>query len=106
MDTTPHAAPAVDNLVAGPTLAQAFWLREPGVGEIRPMTLPEPGPDDVLVRTVRSGVSRGTETLVFRGGVPPDQRETMRAPFQEGDLPGPVKYGYLNVGVVEQGPRA
>ena len=28
----------------------------------------------------------------------------MRAPFQEGDFPGPVKYGYLNVGVVEQGP--
>jgi threonine dehydrogenase-like Zn-dependent dehydrogenase len=30
----------------------------------------------------------------------------MRAPFQEGDFPGPVKYGYLNVGVVEQGPDA
>jgi threonine dehydrogenase-like Zn-dependent dehydrogenase len=28
----------------------------------------------------------------------------MRAPFQDGDFPGPVKYGYLNVGVVEQGP--
>jgi threonine dehydrogenase-like Zn-dependent dehydrogenase len=28
----------------------------------------------------------------------------MRAPFQEGDLPAPVKYGYLNVGVVEEGP--
>ena len=28
----------------------------------------------------------------------------MRAPFQEGDFPGPVKYGYLNVGVVEDGP--
>jgi threonine dehydrogenase-like Zn-dependent dehydrogenase len=60
----------------------------------------------VLVRTLRSGVSRGTETLVFRGGVPPDQYATMRAPFQEGDFPGPVKYGYLNVGVVEEGPAA
>src|SRR5436189_3411443 len=57
-----------------------------------------------MVRTLRSGVSRGTETLVFRGGVPPDQYAAMRAPFQEGDLPGPVKYGYLNVGAVEQGP--
>src|SRR4051794_30317348 len=28
----------------------------------------------------------------------------MRAPFQEGDFPGPVKYGYLNVGAVEHGP--
>ena len=60
----------------------------------------------MLVRTLRSAVSRGTETLVFRGGVPPDQYATMRAPFQEGDFPGPVKYGYLNVGVVEEGPTA
>ena len=84
--------------------AHAFWLREPGRGEIRPVALPEPGRGDVLVRTLRSGVSRGTETLVFRGGVPPSQYAAMRAPFQEGDFPGPVKYGYLNVGVVEQGP--
>jgi threonine dehydrogenase-like Zn-dependent dehydrogenase len=85
--------------------AHAFWLRSPGHGEIRPVSLPQPGRDDVLVRTVRSGVSRGTELQVFRGGVPPDQYGTMRAPFQEGDFPGPVKYGYLNVGSVEQGPR-
>jgi threonine dehydrogenase-like Zn-dependent dehydrogenase len=85
-------------------VAQAFWLREPGCGEIRAVGLPEPGPDDVVVRTLRSGISRGTETLVFRGGVPLDQRSRMRAPFQEGDFPGPVKYGYLNVGAVEEGP--
>ena len=42
--------------------------------------------------------------LVFRGGVPASQYAAMRAPFQEGDFPGPVKYGYLNVGVVEHGP--
>jgi len=85
-------------------IAHAFWLREPGCGEIRAVGLPEPGPDDVVVRTVRTGVSRGTETLVFRGGVPPDQRAKMRAPFQEGNFPAPIKYGYLNVGAVEQGP--
>jgi len=84
--------------------ALAFWLREPGVGEIRPAPLEEPGPGEVLVRTLRSGVSRGTETLVFRGGVPASQYAAMRAPFQEGEFPGPVKYGYLNVGVVDLGP--
>ena len=84
--------------------AQAFWLRGPGSGEIRALTLPGPEQNEVMVRTLRSGVSRGTETLVFRGGVPPDQYAAMRAPFQEGDFPGPVKYGYLNVGTVEQGP--
>src|SRR4051812_26949454 len=87
-----------------PDVAQAFWLRAPGHGEIRSVALPQPGRDDVLVRTLRSGVSRGTEALVFRGGVPPSQYATMRAPFQEGDFPGPVKYGYLSVGVVEEGP--
>ncbi|MEU5791548.1 zinc-binding alcohol dehydrogenase [Micromonospora purpureochromogenes] len=84
--------------------AHAFWLRSPGVGEIRPVTLPAPGPDEVLVRARYSGVSRGTETLVFTGGVPADQYAAMRAPFQEGDFPAPVKYGYLSVGVVEAGP--
>jgi threonine dehydrogenase-like Zn-dependent dehydrogenase len=85
--------------------AHAFWLRAPGHGEIRPVALPEPGRADVVVRTLRSAVSRGTETLVFRGGVPPSQHVAMRAPFQEGDFPAPVKYGYLSVGAVERGPR-
>src|SRR6187397_19655 len=84
--------------------AQAFWLRTPGCGEIRSVTLPPVGNDEVLVRTVRSGVSRGTESLVFRGGVPASQYAAMRAPFQEGEFPGPVKYGYLSVGAVEEGP--
>jgi threonine dehydrogenase-like Zn-dependent dehydrogenase len=88
----------------GPGEARAFWLREPGVGEIRAVPLPSPGRDDVVVRTLRSGISRGTEALVFRGGVPASQYTAMRAPFQEGEFPGPVKYGYLNVGVVEHGP--
>jgi threonine dehydrogenase-like Zn-dependent dehydrogenase len=82
---------------------RAFWVQKPGEGEIRSVTLRDPGPGEVLVRTLYSGVSRGTETLVFRGGVPAGQYDVMRAPFQEGDFPGPVKYGYLNVGVVENG---
>ena len=82
----------------------AFWIRAPGVGELRRAAVPMVGDGEVLVRALRSGVSRGTETLVFRGEVPPTEYARMRAPFQEGDFPGPVKYGYLNVGVVEQGP--
>lgn len=84
--------------------ARAFWLSSPGHGELRDVTLPEPGEGEVLVRALYSGVSRGTETLVFRGGVPESQHDVMRAPFQEGDFPAPVKYGYLSVGVVERGP--
>jgi threonine dehydrogenase-like Zn-dependent dehydrogenase len=85
--------------------ARAFWLSAPGAGEIRTAEVPSPRDDEVLVRTLYSAVSRGTESLVFRGGVPENQQVTMRAPFQEGDFPAPVKYGYLNVGVVQEGPR-
>ena len=56
------------------------------------------------MRTLFTGVSRGTEALVVRGQVPASEWERMRSPFQEGDFPFPVRYGYLNVGVVEQGP--
>lgn len=85
-------------------MEQAFWVQSPDEGALRTVTLREPEHGEVLVRTLFSGVSRGTETLVFRGGVPASQHDVMRAPFQEGEFPGPVKYGYLNVGVVERGP--
>jgi threonine dehydrogenase-like Zn-dependent dehydrogenase len=98
-EATQHDRVALEDRVA-----EAFWLREPGCGEIRTVPLPEPGPKDVVVRTLRSGISRGTETLVFRGAVPLRHSPLMRAPFQEGNFPGPVKYGYLNVGAVEEGP--
>jgi threonine dehydrogenase-like Zn-dependent dehydrogenase len=83
--------------------ALAFWLAFPGKGELRPERVAAPGPGEVLVRTLHTGVSRGTETLVFTGRVPQSQWSAMRAPYQEGDFPAPVKYGYLNVGVVEAG---
>ncbi|CAA20559.1 hypothetical protein GTY87_33960 [Streptomyces sp. SID7813] len=84
-------------------MARAFWLEAPGRGAIREVELPVPGADEVLVRALFSGVSRGTETLVFGGRVPENQYTAMRAPFQEGDFPGPVKYGYLGVGVGRRG---
>lgn len=86
--------------------ATAFWVQRPGEGELCAEQVAEPGPDEVLVRTLYTGISRGTEALVFRGEVPPSEYERMRAPFQAGDFPGPVKYGYLAVGVVERGPSA
>ncbi len=84
--------------------ARSFWIRKPGHGEILCAGLAPRQVGEVLVRTRYSGVSRGTEALVFRGAVPPSQHAAMRAPFQEGDFPGPVKYGYSSVGSVEEGP--
>jgi threonine dehydrogenase-like Zn-dependent dehydrogenase len=84
--------------------SRQFWIQSPGRGELRSAPLREPGGDEVRVRTLFTGISRGTETLVFRGEVPESQFEAMRAPFQEGAFPAPVKYGYMNVGVVEADP--
>ncbi|MBI3491474.1 MAG: zinc-binding alcohol dehydrogenase [Acidobacteria bacterium] len=88
-----------------PDQARAFWIAAPGRGEIRTETLASPSPDEVVVRTRYSGISRGTEALVFQGRVPPSEYARMRAPFQTGEFPGPVKYGYASVGQVERGPR-
>jgi NADPH:quinone reductase-like Zn-dependent oxidoreductase len=83
--------------------ARAFWVVAPGRGEIRTEQLTVP-PDAIVVRALYSGISRGTEALVFQGRVPPSEYQRMRAPFQVGDFPAPVKYGYTSVGVVERGP--
>jgi threonine dehydrogenase-like Zn-dependent dehydrogenase len=84
--------------------ARAFWVVTPGQGEIRAQQLRSPGPDEVLIRTLASAISRGTESLVFRGEVPDSEWKRMRCPFQEGEFPAPVKYGYSVVGIVEDGP--
>ncbi|ONG47285.1 dehydrogenase [Pseudoroseomonas deserti] len=84
--------------------ARALWAVAPGIAEIREEVLPEPGPDQLLLRTLATGISRGTERLVHAGRVPEGQWDAMRAPLQSGEFPFPVKYGYAAVGRVEAGP--
>jgi 2-desacetyl-2-hydroxyethyl bacteriochlorophyllide A dehydrogenase len=88
------------------TSARAFWVVDKQRGEIRSEELPPLRDDDVLVSARFSGISRGSERLVFEGLVPPSEHERMRAPFQAGRFPFPVKYGYVSVGKVMQGARA
>jgi 2-desacetyl-2-hydroxyethyl bacteriochlorophyllide A dehydrogenase len=87
-------------------MARAFWVARPGEGRIEAEPLVPAAAGEVLVRTLFSGISRGTEALVFTGRVPPSLRSEMRCPFQAGDFPAPVKYGYAAVGHVEAGPAA
>jgi threonine dehydrogenase-like Zn-dependent dehydrogenase len=87
-------------------LVRAFWIVEAGRGEIREEVLPAPGPDQLVVSARRSGISRGTESLVFKGLVPSSQWQAMRCPFQIGEFPGPLKYGYASVGQIDAGPDA
>ena len=83
--------------------ARALWLPSPGTCEIRDEALPQPAEGQVLVRMLFSGVSRGTENLVFNGRVPTSEFERMRGPHMGGEFPFPVKYGYSAVGRIESG---
>ncbi len=87
------------------TRARAFWTVAPGQGEIREETLPPPGAAELRLHALASGVSRGTEALVFAGAVPPSQHEIMRAPLMAGTFPAPVKYGYSLVARDTSGRR-
>jgi hypothetical protein len=86
------------------SLPQALWVTGPGSAELRPALTPTPDSESFRVRAINSGISRGTESLVFRGLVPESEWARMRCPFQEGEFPFPVKYGYAMVGHVEDGP--
>jgi threonine dehydrogenase-like Zn-dependent dehydrogenase len=88
------------------TTARAFWVTGPSRGEIREEVLPAPGEHEILVETLYTAVSRGTEALVFRGCVPESEYERMGCPHQGGSFPAPVKYGYSNVGRVTSGSAA
>jgi len=85
--------------------ARAFWTIGPGKGELRPEMLAAAAPGQLLVQALTSGVSRGTEALVFAGRVPSGQFDEMRAPLMAGTFPFPVKYGYSVVGEREDGVR-
>ncbi len=86
--------------------AEAFWITAPATGEIREVTLAEADTAEpwVEVETLYTGISRGTESLVYLGKIPTSEYQRMRAPFQAGEFPFPVCYGYANVGRVMAGP--
>jgi threonine dehydrogenase-like Zn-dependent dehydrogenase len=85
--------------------ARALWITAPGCCELREEALSPPAADTVPLRMLASGISRGTESLVFHGRVPPDQYQAMRAPLMGGAFPFPVKYGYAAVGEAPDGAR-
>lgn len=102
-DAAQDLKPAISSS-ASPSVT-ALWYVAPGECALNAEALPALTGDDCLVRTLWSGISRGTERLVCEGRVPVGEYERMRAPFQQGDFPFPVKYGYCAVGVVEAGPQ-
>lgn len=90
----------------GDQMARALWHVAPGRCEIREEAVGDPRPGELRLRTLHSGISRGSEALVFSGRVPPEEYERMKAPFMGGAFPFPVKYGYSSVSRVEAGDAA
>jgi hypothetical protein len=90
--------------MSDPETAEALVYVAPGEARIETVALPPMTEDVAEVRSLCGALSRGTERLVFEGRVPESERERMRAPFQAGEFPFPVRYGYATVGVVEDGP--
>ena len=98
--------PAIANEASAETQATALWYAAARECVLNTEELSQPEPGECLVRTLWSGVSRGTERLVFEGRVPESEYERMRSPLQQGAFPFPVKYGYCAVGVVDAGPSS
>ena len=85
--------------------AQSFWVCKKK-GSIKEESINNSlEVDDLLIKTYYSGISYGTEKIVFDSQVPANQYNFMRAPHQVGEFNEEVKYGYLSVGKVIEGPK-
>jgi 2-desacetyl-2-hydroxyethyl bacteriochlorophyllide A dehydrogenase len=82
------------------SVRQTLYFARPYHVEVRDEPIPPLAADQVLVKTVLSAISTGTELLFYRGQVPPEI--PVDATFAEMDQPihYPLSYGYCSVGVV------
>ncbi len=86
--------------------ARALFHTAPRRVEIRELPTPRPGAGEVLVRTLSSGISGGTERLVYRGEIPADLALDDTIDALGGTFSYPFAYGYACVGeVAESGQR-
>ncbi len=85
--------------------AESFWVKKRNASFIKKHSLSIPQKKQALIKTIYSGISYGTEKIVYTGKVPKSQRSLMKCPFQEGEFGGFVKYGYMSIGKVIEGSR-
>ncbi len=85
--------------------ATALWISRERHAELRPATAPDPAPHEIRVKAIASGISTGTELVLYHGLGPGDQAMTPSTCEGRWDLP--VKYGYQSVGrVIDAGRDA
>ena len=84
---------------------QLYFVKSRQV-EIREQILPSLQPDQVLVKNLYSGISAGTEMLVYRGQLPADMSmDDNLAAFGKQKISYPLQYGYACVGHIEEAGR-
>ena len=87
--------------------SQSFWLIKKNKSKIKSKEIRyNKNNQTVLVKTLFSGISKGTEKLVANGNVHKNQYQLMKCPFQEGTFNFPIKYGYINLGEIIDGPKS
>ncbi|HKY49871.1 MAG TPA: zinc-binding dehydrogenase [Candidatus Limnocylindria bacterium] len=79
-------------------IAASVWFPQARAVELRNETVGAPGAGEIRVRALASGLSHGTEMLVFRGEVPPHL--ALDLPTLAGSYGFPIKFGYASVGQV------
>jgi 2-desacetyl-2-hydroxyethyl bacteriochlorophyllide A dehydrogenase len=80
--------------------AVSVWFTLPRTVELRASTVRPPGPGEVRIATLFSGISHGSEMMVYRGEVPTELSLDSSLPTLQGNFSFPVKYGYASVGRV------
>lgn len=81
--------------------ARGLWFRAPYDVGIDAVDVPAPTDGEVLVRTLFSGISAGTEMLAYRGELDSDVVADEAIGALGGTFDYPFQYGYSSVGVVE-----
>jgi 2-desacetyl-2-hydroxyethyl bacteriochlorophyllide A dehydrogenase len=82
--------------------ARAVTFIAPHVVELRDREVPEPREGQLLVRTLYSGISAGTELLAYRGDVDPQLQLDSSISALTDQFSYPFHYGYSCVGRVER----
>ena len=83
---------------------KSLYFSGDGTIDVRDESLPDPKPHEVVVETLFSGISAGTESLIFHGNVPRDMSVDPSLKAYSGEFRYPLKYGYSLVGtIVETG---
>jgi 2-desacetyl-2-hydroxyethyl bacteriochlorophyllide A dehydrogenase len=81
---------------------KTLYFTAPGKVELIEETLPDLGASDVLVQTLFSAISAGTEMMIYHGRFPRDLEMDGVISSLRGGFKYPLAYGYASAGIVQE----